>query len=84
MENVKLFIKRCHLLNQNNMKKLLLGIVIGAALASGVFYFINMYEENEQKAELKELLETAKQNQAINKQAKIGRASCRERVYSPV
>lgn len=51
------------------MKKLLLGIVIGAALASGVFYFINMYEENEQKAELKELLETAKQNQAINKQS---------------
>ena len=51
------------------MKKLLVGIVIGAALASGVFYYINIREENQQKEDLKALLETAKQNQAISKQA---------------
>ena len=51
------------------MKKILLGIVIGAALTCGVFYIINLYEENEQKENLKALLETAKQNQAISKQA---------------
>ncbi len=51
------------------MKKLLLGIVIGAGLASGVFYYITIREQNQQKEDLKELLTNAKQQQAISKQA---------------
>ena len=48
---------------------MLLGIFIGAALASGAFYYINIREDNQEKEDLKALLETAKQNQAISKQA---------------
>ena len=51
------------------MKKLFLGMIIGAALASAVFYFINQREENEQKENLKAFLEMAKQKQASNQQA---------------
>ena len=50
------------------MKKLLLGIVIGAALASGVFYYIILREENQQKEDIKALIEKAKQSQAVNQQ----------------
>jgi hypothetical protein len=50
------------------MKKFLLGLIIGAAIASGVFYYIRLKEDNEQKEQLKALIESIKQGQATNLQ----------------
>jgi len=42
------------------MKKLLLGIVIGAAVTTGIFYYINKKNEDETKENLKALLSSFK------------------------
>lgn len=47
------------------MKKILLGMIIGVAITSAVYYFININDEKENTAALLELL---KQEQAKNKQ----------------
>lgn len=52
------------------MKKLILGIIIGASLASAVFYFINQREVTNQKENLAEIVELLKQGQAKREQTK--------------
>lgn len=45
------------------MKKLIIGIFIGAALASAVFYFLYRKDENEHRENVKNLLELMQQKQ---------------------
>ena len=48
------------------MKKLLLGMVIGAALAGGIFYYLNIRDENEHQENVKALLELMKQKKVAD------------------
>lgn len=42
------------------MKKILLGVIIGAAITSGIFYYITKQDENEAKEDLKTLIASMK------------------------
>ncbi|CAN5779816.1 hypothetical protein BH11BAC4_BH11BAC4_19770 [soil metagenome] len=44
------------------MKKLLLGMILGAAITSGIFYYINKQNENEARENLTALLVSAKES----------------------
>ncbi len=46
------------------MKKLLLGMFIGAAISAGIFYYLKMNEENQEKEEIKALIESIRLQQA--------------------
>jgi len=54
------------------MKKLLLGIFIGAAVTSGIFYYINKQNEDEAKENLRSLLASLKDSKTT--QAKLEEA----------
>ena len=51
------------------MKKLLLGIFIGAAITSGIFYYLKMREDDQEKEDVRALIESVKQDQAKGVQA---------------
>lgn len=42
------------------MKKILLGVIIGASITSGIFYYITKQDENEAKEDLKTLIASMK------------------------
>ena len=52
------------------MKKLIAGIIIGASLASAVFYFIRQRDDTNQKENLAEIVELLKQGQAKREKTK--------------
>jgi len=52
------------------LKKLIAGIIIGASLASAVFYFIRQRDDTNQKENLAEIVELLKQGQAKRENTK--------------
>ena len=46
------------------MKKLLLGMILGAAITSGIFYYINKLNENEERENLKNFLTSFKEEKS--------------------
>lgn len=51
------------------MRNFLLGTLAGAVIAGGIFYYLRIKEEDDQKEELKSLIESMKLERARNQQA---------------